>query len=117
MTRKPEILAPAGDTQSFLAAMAAGADAVYLGLKHFSARMQAETPAGKGVGTASCKELISALSRTGRKKITTFFGSTAAITAEENKNKAKNRTAFLYFANITFHRRQPLTQPFRNAVI
>ena len=25
MTRKPEILAPAGDTQSFLAAMAAGA--------------------------------------------------------------------------------------------
>ena len=41
MTRKPEILAPAGDTQSFLAAMAAGADAVYLGLKHFSARMQA----------------------------------------------------------------------------
>lgn len=42
MTRKPEILAPAGDTQSFLAAMAAGADAVYLGLKHFSARMQAD---------------------------------------------------------------------------
>lgn len=42
MTRKPEILAPAGDTQSFLAALAAGADAVYLGLKHFSARMQAD---------------------------------------------------------------------------
>ena len=40
--RKPEILAPAGDTPSFLAALAAGADAVYLGLKHFSARMQAE---------------------------------------------------------------------------
>ena len=40
--RKPEILAPAGDVQSFLAAMAAGADAVYLGLKHFSARMQAD---------------------------------------------------------------------------
>lgn len=39
---KPEILAPAGDTSSFLAALAAGADAVYLGLKHFSARMQAE---------------------------------------------------------------------------
>ncbi len=39
---KPEILAPAGDVPSFLAAMAAGADAVYLGLKHFSARMQAE---------------------------------------------------------------------------
>ena len=39
---KPEILAPAGDTASFLAAAAAGADAVYLGLKHFSARMEAQ---------------------------------------------------------------------------
>ncbi|BAV92218.1 peptidase U32 family protein [Candidatus Desulfovibrio trichonymphae] len=38
----PEILAPAGDIDSFLAALAAGADAVYVGLKHFSARMQAE---------------------------------------------------------------------------
>jgi len=40
--RRPEILAPAGDTASFLAALAAGADAVYAGLKHFSARMEAE---------------------------------------------------------------------------
>ena len=39
---KPEILAPAGDMPSFLAALAAGADSVYVGLKHFSARMQAE---------------------------------------------------------------------------
>lgn len=39
---KPEILAPAGDMASFLAAYAAGADAVYLGLKHFSARATAE---------------------------------------------------------------------------
>ncbi|MDR2055369.1 MAG: U32 family peptidase [Desulfovibrio sp.] len=38
----PEILAPAGDPDSFLAALAAGADAVYVGLKHFSARMQAK---------------------------------------------------------------------------
>lgn len=42
MTRKPEILAPAGDIPSLLAAFAGGADAVYMGLKHFSARMQAE---------------------------------------------------------------------------
>ncbi len=35
-------MAPAGDSQAFLAALAAGADAVYLGLKHYSARMQAE---------------------------------------------------------------------------
>ncbi len=40
--RKPEILAPAGDMPSFLGALAAGADAVYVGLKHFSARMQAD---------------------------------------------------------------------------
>ncbi len=39
---RPEILAPAGDTQSYLAALAAGADAVYAGLKHFSARMEAD---------------------------------------------------------------------------
>jgi putative protease len=39
---RPDILAPAGDMRSALAAFAAGADAVYLGLKHFSARMQAE---------------------------------------------------------------------------
>ncbi len=42
MPVKPEILAPAGDKASFLAALAAGADAVYLGMKHFTARMQAE---------------------------------------------------------------------------
>jgi putative protease len=42
MNHIPEILAPAGDANSFLAALSAGADAVYCGLKHFSARMQAE---------------------------------------------------------------------------
>jgi len=38
----PEILAPAGNRASFLAALAAGADAVYCGMKHFSARMEAK---------------------------------------------------------------------------
>ena len=38
----PEILAPAGNRKSFLAALAAGADAVYCGMKHFSARMMAK---------------------------------------------------------------------------
>jgi len=38
----PEILAPAGNRDSFLAALAAGADAVYCGLKLFSARMEAK---------------------------------------------------------------------------
>lgn len=39
--RRPEILAPAGDEESLLAAIAAGADAVYLGLTAFSARARA----------------------------------------------------------------------------
>lgn len=39
---KPEILAPAGSRESFMAALAAGADAVYLGFKNFSARMLAD---------------------------------------------------------------------------
>ena len=39
---KPEILAPAGDTSSFLAGLAAGCDATYVGLKHFSARAGAD---------------------------------------------------------------------------
>ncbi len=42
VTSPPEILAPAGNRASFLAAVAAGADAVYCGLKFFSARMEAK---------------------------------------------------------------------------
>lgn len=38
----PSILAPAGNKASFLAALAAGADAVYCGLKSLSARMEAK---------------------------------------------------------------------------
>jgi len=38
----PELLAPAGDKSCFLAALAAGADATYMGLKNFSARAGAE---------------------------------------------------------------------------
>lgn len=39
---QPAIHAPAGSTDAFLAALAAGADGVYCGLKHFSARMEAD---------------------------------------------------------------------------
>jgi U32 family peptidase len=38
----PQILAPAGNKAGFLAALAAGAEAVYCGLKNFSARMEAK---------------------------------------------------------------------------
>lgn len=39
---KPELLAPAGSLEAFFAAMEAGADAVYCGLKEFSARAKAK---------------------------------------------------------------------------
>ena len=67
MTRKPEILAPAGDTQSFLAAMAAGADAVYLGLKHFSARMQADN-----FGSAELSRMVELANENGRRVYVAF---------------------------------------------
>ena len=38
---RPSILAPAGNKASFLAALSAGADEIYCGLKQFSARMEA----------------------------------------------------------------------------
>ena len=38
----PSILAPAGNRAAFLAALAAGADAIYCGLKSMSARMEAK---------------------------------------------------------------------------
>jgi len=38
----PQILSPAGNKASFLAALAAGADAIYCGLKQLSARMEAK---------------------------------------------------------------------------
>lgn len=40
--RKPELLAPAGTWDSFIAALDAGADAIYLGLDSFNARQGAE---------------------------------------------------------------------------
>ena len=39
---KIELLAPSGNIESFMAAVYAGADAVYVGLKEFSARAKAK---------------------------------------------------------------------------
>lgn len=40
--KKPELLLPAGNIESFYAALEGGADAIYLGLKHFNARERAQ---------------------------------------------------------------------------
>ena len=42
LTTRPELLAPAGSLEAFFAAMEFGADAVYVGLKEFSARAKAK---------------------------------------------------------------------------
>jgi putative protease len=42
MIRRPELLAPAGSLESFFAAVDGGADAIYTGLKDFSARAKAK---------------------------------------------------------------------------
>lgn len=42
MPDKPEILLPAGNLESYFAAIQAGADAIYLGLKQFNARGRAQ---------------------------------------------------------------------------
>ncbi|TVL94758.1 MAG: peptidase U32, partial [Candidatus Kuenenia stuttgartiensis] len=39
--KKPELLSPAGDMECFFAAVGNGADAIYVGLKDFSARASA----------------------------------------------------------------------------
>ena len=51
---RPEILAPAGSRASFLAAIAAGADAIYCGLKQFSARMAAENFTVEELAALAC---------------------------------------------------------------
>ncbi len=53
MERKlPELLAPCGDYDSLTSAISAGADAVYLGLDLFNARMRAENFTTENIGEA-----------------------------------------------------------------
>ncbi len=40
--KKPELLLPVGNTEAFYAALEGGADAIYLGLRHFNARNRAK---------------------------------------------------------------------------
>jgi putative protease len=56
MPRRPEVLAPAGDAESMRAAVRAGADAVYFGLKGFNARARATNFDAEGLA-ATMREL------------------------------------------------------------
>ncbi len=59
--RKPELLSPAGNLESFFAAVENGADAVYFGLKDFSARASAQNfsldDASKAIAYAGSKSV------------------------------------------------------------
>ncbi|MDR2633801.1 MAG: U32 family peptidase [Treponema sp.] len=57
-----ELLAPAGSPQALDAAIGEGADAVYLGLKHFNARMRSAN-----FTYAQCEQAVQRLHRMGRK--------------------------------------------------
>ena len=72
---QPIILAPAGDTHSFLAAIAAGADAIYCGLKIFSARMEA--------GNFSIEELARLTQLAHSKKIQVYVAFNSIIKESE----------------------------------
>ena len=75
---KPFILAPAGNKASFLAAIAAGADAVYCGLKQYSARMAAKN--------FTFEELASLTDLAHRKGVHVYIAFNTAIKPEELSN-------------------------------
>lgn len=64
---RPELLAPAGSLEAFFAAMEAGADAVYTGLKDFSARAKA-----KNVTLAELERMLGYARSRGRKVYVTL---------------------------------------------
>src|SRR5262244_1156918 len=64
--RKPEIMSPAGYWPQLRAAIEAGADAVYFGLKHFTARAKV------GFTLAELPEVMQTLHRRGVRGYLTF---------------------------------------------
>ena len=77
--RHPLILAPAGNKASFLAALAAGADAVYCGLKNFSARMGAKNFSVEELAPLSCLA---------REKGTEVYIALNSLIKQDDLNKA-----------------------------
>jgi U32 family peptidase len=74
-TTGPLILAPAGNRASFLAALAAGADAVYCGLKSYSARAEAKN--------FTIPELAALTELAHRKRMRVHTAFNAMLTAED----------------------------------
>ncbi|MFO7578092.1 MAG: DUF3656 domain-containing protein [Pelovirga sp.] len=66
-TGRPELLAPAGSLEAFFAAVDAGADAVYTGLKDFSARAKA-----KNFSLADIESMTNYLHSSGRRLYVTL---------------------------------------------
>ena len=66
LSRKPEIMSPAGYWPQLRAAVEAGADAVYFGLKHFSARAKV------GFGLEELPEVMTTLHQRGVRGYVTF---------------------------------------------
>jgi putative protease len=64
--RKPEIMSPAGHWPQLCAAIEAGADSVYFGLKHFTARAKV------GFDLAELPDVMGTLHRRGVKGFVTF---------------------------------------------
>ncbi|MBQ3835120.1 MAG: U32 family peptidase [Elusimicrobia bacterium] len=76
------LLAPSGNMESFMAAVNAGADAVYLGLKDFSARAKAKN--------FSYKQLVDICSFAKEKNVKIFVTVNTLIKNSEVKNVVKN---------------------------
>jgi U32 family peptidase len=73
--RLPELLAPAGNVESFFAALENGADAVYLGLKQFSARASA--------ANFTLKELAHLLPFAQQRQVSVYVALNSLITTPE----------------------------------
>lgn len=79
---KIELLAPSGNIESFMAAVSAGADAVYVGLKDFSARAKAKN--------FSYKQLNEICSYAHYKNVKVFVAVNTLIKNSEIKDVAKS---------------------------
>src|SRR5260370_26242061 len=66
MSRKPEVMSPAGYWPQLRAAIEAGADAVYFGLKHFTARAKV------GFSLAELPDALGTLHQRGVRGYVTF---------------------------------------------